>query len=102
VLTFVDPHHVRFVLSKVERLTGVYFAADGLMKIAVANRPVLINIEFVEDEFELLFIKVEAPMLQVEPEFFLFECPVPLLVNIRESFAYGLPLELNLIYDRFF
>jgi len=54
MLTFVDTHHVRLILSEVERLAGVNFVADRVMKVHVIDHSIAVCIESFEDMLKLL------------------------------------------------
>jgi hypothetical protein len=71
VLTFVNPHHVGFILPEIETFSGVNLMTHGFMKIVVANLTITVNVKFVENKLELLLSQVQAPIFEVEPELFL-------------------------------
>jgi len=102
MLAFINTHHMRFVLTEVERFSWMNLVSDRLMKVIIVDFAVLIHIKLIEYKLELLFSQVQSPMCEVEPEFILSNSIISLFVDVRESFSYSLPLSLYLFNDCLF
>jgi len=99
VLAFLDMHHLRLVLPKIENLSRMDFTAYCLVKVIVRDLSIPIIVEFVIDHLEAVIVQVEAPMVEVEAELFGGNHAVLRFVQVVEGLADGLPLELYLIND---
>jgi hypothetical protein len=97
VLAFLDMHHLRLVLPKIENLSRMDFTAYCLVKVIVRDLSIPIIVEFVIDHLEAVIVQVEAPMVEVEAELFGGNHAVLRFVQVVEGLADGLPLELYLI-----
>jgi hypothetical protein len=97
VLAFLDMHHLRLVLPKIQNLSRMDFTANCLVEVIVRDFSVLIIVEFVIDHLEALIVQVKPPMVEVEAELFGCNKTVLRFVQVVEGLADGLPLELYLI-----
>jgi hypothetical protein len=62
--------HLWLVLSKVQALRWMNFTANCQLEVFVGDLSILVQIEPVKEVFELLIVKIEAPVLEVKPQFF--------------------------------
>ena len=56
MLAFLDMHHLRLVLPKIQNLSRMDFTANRLMEVIVRDLSVPIIVEFVIDHLEALIV----------------------------------------------
>lgn len=95
----VDAALLGFVLPEVETFRWEHFRSNGLLEVFVGECSVAIQVELVEDCFELLLGDSHTPELQKVFEFIFGDLSSFAHVHVLESFSDCLPLELYLFKD---
>ena len=62
---FLDMHHLRLVLPKIQNFSRMNFTANCLVEVIVRDLSVPIKVEFVVDHLEALIVQVEAPVVKI-------------------------------------
>lgn len=82
-------------------LRRVDLVAHRVLEVFVGDFTVFVSIEFVKDQFELVIIEVNAPVVQIVLKLSRHNGSSLFLVQIYKRFLKGFPLEMDLVNNCF-
>jgi hypothetical protein len=87
----------RIILSEIKEFLWINFHSYSILEVLIWDFPVLIMVKLIKQSFELLFIDVKTPMIQIMLEFLRLDSTWLGSIKVSEGLLKCLPLESNLL-----